>query len=307
MTRGTGLSSHALVIGIDAYGAGIARLQSAAKDAVAIAELLQSRHGYSVTRLLDAEATGSAIRSQLTTSLPQTLDSESALVLYFAGHGVALGDGTQGPQGYVLPQDARLDDENNWLPMEALREALGALPCRHLLVVLDCCFAGSFRWTSTRAGLGYVGRPLYDSQFERYLKGNAWQALTSAAQDEEAADVLPGRSNHRDRDGLDGHSPFAAALIRGLSGAADSSRGGYAPDGVITATELYQYVFEELTPAGTERGQTPGIWPLRPDNKGDFVFLNPEAALNTQPDPPLDDANNPWLGLRVYERKRALL
>ncbi|HWS27290.1 MAG TPA: hypothetical protein VN259_12080, partial [Xanthomonadales bacterium] len=38
----------------------------------------------------------------------------------------------------------------------------------------------------------------------------------------------------------------------------------------------------------------------RPTNVGEYIFLNPAAALNTLPDPPLDDDNNPWLGLRAY-------
>ena len=300
----TGLTCHALVVGIDDYRGGISPLDSAVRDAAAIAGLLQTDHDYSVVCLRDGEALGAAILDYLTDTLPPRLSEESGFLFYFAGHGVAIGDGTQGPKGFLLPHDAEPMNEDSWLSVEALREALDALPCRHLLTVLDCCFAGSFRWASTRDA--YISRgPLYDSQFERYLKGNAWQALTSASHDERAADLAPGRHNQRDADGLESHSPFAAAFIRGLSGAADSARGGFEPDGVITATELYQYVFEELARPGGGSTQTPGIWPLRPDNKGEYVFLNPGVSLNTEPDPPLDDENNPWLGLAAYSMDEA--
>ena len=302
----TGLESHALVIGINAYTDGIAPLQSAVQDATAVAALLQTGHGYSVTTLLDEQASGSAIEQFLLETLPSQLSEESAFLLYYAGHGVAHGDGTEGPQGYLLPQNARPGDSDTWLSMDTLRGALELLPCRHLLVVLDCCFAGAFRWASTRDAT-LMGQPLYDSQFQRYLENDAWQALTSASHDQRAADVTPGRHNQRDADTGDGHSPFAAALIRGLSGAADSARSGYEPDGVITATELYQFLFEELVPQGEESNQTPGIWPLKPASNGQFVFLNPQAALNTVPDPPLDDDNNPWLGLSAYSEKEAPL
>ena len=187
-------------------------------------------------------------------------DGDVAL-FYFAGHGVALGGGRDGPQGYLLAFDARATDESTWLSMDKLRQALERLACRHLLVVLDCCFAGSFRWSSSRDAI-LVGHPLYDSQFARYLDGEAWHALTSAAHDQRAADTLPGRRNTRGEAGQGDHSPFAAALLRGLSGAADTTRARHPPDGVITATELYQYLFEELTQADASVRQTPGLWPV---------------------------------------------
>jgi WD40 repeat protein len=177
-----------------------------------------------------------------------------------------------------------------------------------VLVVLDCCFAGSFRWASTRDVM-LSGRPLYDSQYERFLGGTAWQALTSASHNETAMDVSPGFSNTRESGGTSGasHSPFALALIRGLAGDADSSRPGYPPDGVITATELFQYAQETFSGADAPLVQTPGIWPLKPDNTGEFIFRNPRLPQNTIPDPPLDDANNPWMGLRPYGSEQASL
>jgi hypothetical protein len=292
------LSYRALVVGINDYRHGISPLQSAVADAEAIAAVLADPHGYAVRCLIDAEARAEDILAALTEAAA-ALEHDQGFLLYFAGHGVALGDGSDGPQGYLLGHDARPTDEASWLSMTALRAALDALPCRHLLVVLDCCFAGAFRWSSSRDAL-LVSHPLYDSQYARYLDGEAWQALTSAAHDQRAADSLPGRRNTRDGAAASGHSPFADALLRALAGAADSGRADYPPDGVITATELYQFLFEALVPPGASARQTPGLWPLRADNRGEFMFRNPQAALSTLPDPPLDEANNPWLGLRAY-------
>ncbi len=297
------LQCHALLVGINRYQVGITGLQTAAGDAQAVADLLAAQHGYQVRCLTDDEATSDAIVQGLA-SAAQTLTEESGFLLYFAGHGVALGDGSDGPQGYLLAADARATDESTWLSMDVVRHAIEQLPCRHVLVVLDCCFAGSFRWSSSRDAV-LVGHPLYDSQFARYLDGEAWQALTSAAHDQRAADTLPGRRNTRDAQVTQQHSPFAAALLRGLAGGADTTRANHPPDGVITATELYQFLFEELTPADARSNQTPGLWPLRPSNAGEYIFLNPAAALNTLPDPPLDEANNPWLGLRAYSAAEA--
>ncbi len=292
---------HAAVIGIDAYSSGLAALRTAAGDARAVAAALRDAHGYQdPLELIDETATADGILRLLEHTLPEMVGSDSALVLYFAGHGIAL-DGDNGPQGYLIPQDGHSGQPETWVPMDRFRRALAELPCRHLLVILDCCFAGSFRWASTRKTLLPPLEPLYDSQYARFLEGTAWQVLTSASHEEEAQDVMPGRYNLRDHGKADEHSPFATALLAGLAGDSDSSRVGHGADGVITTTELYQYVFEELVPAGSRRRQTPGLWPLKPDNTGEFMFLSPRRKRKTRPDPPLDDAHNPWLGLKTYD------
>lgn len=303
----TGLvERHAVLIGIDRYGSGMSTLSSAVNDARGVAELLARDHGYRDPELLlDSQATGEGILECLKTSRASTLSEASSLVLYFAGHGVALDDGPEGPQGYLMPVDANSEDKATWLSMDRLRKALSDLACRHLLVLLDCCFAGSFRWASSRSSPS-LGRPLYDSQYRRFVEGTAWQVLTSASHQELAADVAPGLHNTRDADLEGSNSPFAVALMEGLSGAADSSRGRFDPDGVITATELHQYIFEALSsPGRVAADQTPGLWPLKPENTGEFVFDNPQIERQTVEDPPLDAKHNPWLGLRAYKSEEA--
>jgi hypothetical protein len=73
-------------------------------------------------------------------AFPSRVDSDDRVIFYFAGHGVAL-ESDDGPKGFILPQDAKRNSESNYLPMAELDEALSALPCRHMLLILDCCFA----------------------------------------------------------------------------------------------------------------------------------------------------------------------
>ncbi len=95
---------HAAVIGIDAYGRGIAPLRSAVTDARAIARALESGHGYSIPEvLLDSAATGAQILRVLEECLPRRIGTDSALMLYFAGHGIAYGDGSEDPGGFLPP------------------------------------------------------------------------------------------------------------------------------------------------------------------------------------------------------------
>jgi WD40 repeat protein len=296
---------YALVVGIDAYVGGIPRLQSARSDAEEFAALVASKHGYTVRQLLDDEATRPALMEYLTNEAAHLLAANTPFIVYFAGHGVAEGDeGSKGPQGYLVLHDAELGKPETWLSMDSFREGLDALPSRHLLVVLDCCYAGAFRWATATRDIELVQRPLYESQFQRWLDEEAWQALTSAAADQQAADAVRGFANLRGPI-VDGHSPFAAALFDGLNGGADASTERFPADGVITATELYQYIATYLSPKTDAPAlQTPGIWPLRPGNRGEFFFFNPKVKVRTEPDPPLNDSNNPWLGLEAYTPAR---
>ena len=210
---------HAAVIGIDAYSH-VTPLRSAVADARAIAKVLEFDHHYkAVHLLLDADATREGILRLLET-LRRSLGPDSGVVIYYAGHGVTEDDASGSPQGYLLPQNARLDDKENWLSMDELRRALGLhakakpedeWPCRHLLVVLDCCYAGTIRWTSTR-NLG-LGQPLYDSQYYRYLRGIAWQVLTSTSYSEKAVDTQPGSQNTRGPEDSAGHSALRGGAV----------------------------------------------------------------------------------------------
>lgn len=296
--------SHAVVIGVDTYGAGVAELATAVDDARAVGACLSEDHGYEVRSLLDAEAGQERLLTLFEEDLPASVGPDDRLVVYFAGHGLALGHGGEGPQGYLLPADARGADAGSWIAMSRVREALARLPCRHLLLILDCCFAGSFRWTSPTRSFLPLAEPLYASQYERFVTGAAWQLLTSAAHHQVAYDFVEDLADRRGAAEGDGrHSPFAAALLAGLGGAADSSRQAHESDGVITATELYQYVFAELSGVA----QTPGLWPLRPDMTGEFVFASPVQEVRTRPDPPLVEEANPWRGLTPYGEDDAAL
>ncbi len=286
---------RALVVGINAYGGGIPRLGSAVRDAEAVADQLEQAHKFEVELLLDAEATTAAIMASVARAADAGLTPDDSFVMYFAGHGTT--DQSDEPEGFLLGSDARRTKDGAWLGMASLKTALvEGLNCRHLMLVLDCCNAGAFRFAQTRA-VGGTKRPLYKSQYERYRNGVAWHVLTAAAHDETADDAAPLTDDRGESHAPGGHSPFAQALIDGLLGAADASRRDIGPDGVLTATELHQYIYDMV--AVNDR-QTPGIYPLRPDNKGEFVFHAPGATLELEDDPPFDASNNPWLGPRAY-------
>ncbi|MBE8970930.1 hypothetical protein IQ277_33440 [Nostocales cyanobacterium LEGE 12452] len=246
----------------------------------------------------------------LETTLPGEVTADDRLLLYFAGHGIALnGDDDDGPKGYLIPQDAQLGDVQTYLPMTQLHDCLNNLPCRHFLGILDCCFAGAFRWSSNKREI-LAAKKIYKERYDRFISDPAWQVITSAAYDQKALDTF---SLHSQRGGEGNHSPFAAALLAALEGQADchppAANGKPAGDGVITATELYLYLRDavELVTESRWQRQTPGIWPLKKHDKGEYIFLPPGHVLNLPPAPPLDESKNPYRGLESFEEEHSSL
>ena len=133
----------AVVIGINQYQHGISPLHTAVNDAKRLVQILRNQHGYSNWVFLDDGATLQNLTRLLHTTLPQQVKKNDRLLFYFAGHGIAF-NGDDGPEGYLIPQNAKLGDTNSYLPMRKLQEALINLPCRHFLGIFDCCFAGAF-------------------------------------------------------------------------------------------------------------------------------------------------------------------
>lgn len=297
--------SVAIIIGIDKYENGIPPLKTATNDARRLATTLKDLHNFEVRLFLDEDASKQRLSKLLNEQLPNELGSDDRLIFYFAGHGVAL-DGDDGPNGYLLPQDARRGEEDSYLFMPFVHDALLSLPVRHALIIMDSCFSGAFRWAATRdiIGLPFV---VHEERFARFVKDPAWQVITSTAHDQKAMDQLSSGSLGT-RPDEQGHSPFALALFEALEGKADivPADGG---DGLITATELYLYLESRLQPESIKEGirQTPGLWPLSRHDKGEFVFAAPGRKLDLPPAPPLNLDNNPYRGLESYEKRHAEL
>ncbi|MFB2770842.1 caspase family protein [Pelatocladus sp. BLCC-F211] len=298
----------AFVIGINKYGNGISSLQNAVNDAKKLIEILRTKHGYQVWVCLDEVATLNNLKNFLEKTLPQQVQPDDRLLFYFAGHGIAL-NGDDGPEGYLIPQDAKLGDPKTYLLMTYLQECLSNLPCRHFLGILDCCFAGAFRWSSTRDLLA-APEVIHKERYDRFITDPAWQIITSAAYDQKALDAF---NLNTERGQIGNHSPFAVALLEALEGGADiyppAKQGISAGDGVITATELYLYLRDRIEPPTQEnrRRQTPGIWPLKKHDKGEYIFLAPGHPLNLPPAPPLDESQNPYRGLESFNEEHSNL
>ena len=289
------LTSHAFLIGINDYEE-VSPLSTAINDANAIAEQLENFHGYQVHGPL-LNSTKKDILKLLHEDLPELVNEDDRMLFYFAGHGIAL-DSDDDPKGYLVPVDAIPGDTSTLVSMDVLHKAITSLPCKHGILIMDCCFAGAFKWsTGFRDVVFDLPGIIYEERFYQYAQDPAWQVITSSASDQKAVDILSNRSlGLRNEEGAK-HSPFALALLEGLAGEADTVPKDRS-DGVITATELYTYLRNRVEDETMDHGkrQSPAMFNLQRHDKGQYIFLHPNHRLNLPPIP----KRNPFMGLRSY-------
>ncbi len=234
----------------------------------------------------------------LTQRLPSRQFPPDRLLIYFAGHGLAHTDDQHRLSGFLLPSDARRDDPSSYWPMASLRQALRDLPCRHLLLILDCCFAGAFPHSSSRdLRPADSPAPLFLERFRHFSSRRSFQLLVSTAHDELASDRLLSKPSQESL-GDGRHSPFALALLQAIQSPspADTNQ-----DGLLTASELSTFLRDRLVDLLPSHGQqTPALWPLDWHDSGEFLFLLSDSFPSLPLAAPLSQRSNPYLGLRPF-------
>ncbi|HBA84746.1 MAG TPA: hypothetical protein DCZ95_11685 [Verrucomicrobia bacterium] len=244
---------RALVIGINQYanhGAeGWSDLHTARQDAEAVADLLEKRYGFEVTRLLDEQATLSAIMMQMDKLVDYSPDD--AVLIYYAGHGHY--DQNLG-EGFWIPSDAHQKiggqyARQDWIWNAALNKMIGASQARHVLVIADSCYGGSlFRGDAAAKSSGEVG--WYYSAMNkpsRYLiaSGDLEPVYDDGAR----------------------HSVFAQMLLNYLQ---------YQDKGYFAASEIGLAVRDKVSEM-TGQMVRMGPLPVPTDAGGEFVFVSQKS------------------------------
>ena len=244
---------HALVIGInDFQDSAYPTLAYAEADAQGVARMLIDHLGFepgNVRLILGKDATREVLESALMDWAcdPARIGEQDLMVIFFAGHGVTRDLGPRGPRGYIVPMDGGSDQRGGhvWsslLGMRDLEDISEAIPAKHVLFILDCCFGGlAIRRSAPPVAAGLTSR--------------ARQVLTAGTGDQT---VLDG--------GGGGHSIFTAAVIGGVRGSADLDG-----DQVVTFGELFNYVGRTVENKTSSR-QTP-LQATLPDHEGGSVAL----------------------------------
>ena len=129
---------YALLIGNNDYKHW-QKLDAAINDVVTIGEILESKYGYHVEVLTDG--TSDVIRNKLI-ELSKKVTSEDNLLIYYAGHGDRNVD--MSPiRAYWIPVDAGKTLDAKWINTQDVSAYVSQIPAKHILLMIDSCFAGS--------------------------------------------------------------------------------------------------------------------------------------------------------------------
>ncbi len=245
-------NSWALIIGIDRYkGNSLPPLETAERGARALAETLHKDLNFprnQIVTLINQEATRDAIQSMLTDYFTDSrvISEDARLLVYYAGHGL-----TRNPQngkdkvGYLAPYDAEIGRWSTFIEMDLLERQAGFMPARHVLYLLDACFAG---YALTRSPMMRID-PIQDM-----LNRPSRLVITASNSDQLTTDRL----------GQEVYSSFTYFLLDGLRGAA-------MRDGILRAGHLGIYLQDQVRKHSLGR-QTPQMGRMLGDEGGDFVF-----------------------------------
>ena len=291
----------AVVIGINQYQGNIHPLQNAKADAEEMKRILSNKqHKYEVNLFIDEKATA----DEFWTCLEKIKsDMPDRLLIYFAGHGAPPDDKDR---GHLLMRDAS-SAETKWVAMQDIVNYCNKLMrgmsdqitptdgedvkrLRHLLIILDCCYAGSFRF-ATRT-IDYKSQEVSKESFKRYTETQAAQVIASSGHNEKAADFYQDRRGT----GKSGHSPFAELLFNAL----EHDAADFTKDEVTTATEIGLYIRSELEKINLS--QSCSTWSLPGYDQAEFFFLSQnfdEDKLANAIE--INEENNPYRGLNSFD------
>ncbi|MFT6408849.1 MAG: hypothetical protein ACJAQ6_002271, partial [Arenicella sp.] len=134
---------HALVIGNNEYtDPKWANLSNAVNDAKTVASVLENKYGFETTLLLNAKRVDML---EAIESMRNKLTEDDNLLIYYAGHGQR---DDANNRAYWVPVDSSAESSTNWIPSYQITDHVNAMNARHVLLVVDSCYAGLM----TRAG-----------------------------------------------------------------------------------------------------------------------------------------------------------
>jgi hypothetical protein len=235
------VSSFAVVIGISNYREQptVPKLPYARHDAEIMAKYLETVAGVPKTNIrmiADDRATLSDIVDTVERWLPQRATENSSIFLYYAGHGSI--DPATG-ETYLVPYEGHPDSPSTRMyAVSKLYNALEKLRSHEVTVFLDACFSGGGR------SIAMKGRPIVIEAPKATLSTAKISVLAAAQGNQVSSDLDKAH-----------HGLFTYFLLKGMGGAADSSR-----DGWVELGELYEFVNKNVSSTALselDREQTP--------------------------------------------------
>lgn len=254
--------SYAIVIGLSDYNEW-KHLEACYYDALKVRNYLtnDAKFDYVVT-LTNNKAQKTVISKYMEEVFPKLLAEGDRFLFYFSGHGTQRKLGNR-IRGYLPMLNSGQETWSDMISMDDIeRWNENIEKAQHALFVLDCCFSGL-------AGVEKKG-----NSKQLYLDGLAQYAHHL---------ITAGTANEESYCSLErwGGSLFTEAFIRGVSGGADAGSNDYPQDGIVSLSELSDYVkkrIKEEAAKDNRVNQSPQLSELA-GSDGEFFFVSDGQRL----------------------------
>jgi TonB family protein len=234
-----GARFFALIIGVQNYAdPKVNSLDYPLADASRMKEILTNDYMFDQENIIFLRDPNRAAIISKFDQLAQQITQNDNLLIFYAGHGY-FDEGLK--QGFWLPSNARKDSRAEWLSNSTVRDYLGGMRAKHVLLIADACFSGSI--FKTREAFTDEA-----ASIQELYRMPSRKAMTSGAMK-----AVPDRS------------VFVDYLIKRLKENQES---------YLTAEELFSSMRKAVINNSPSR-QTPQYGEIREagDEGGDFVFL----------------------------------
>ena len=278
------MEHYALIAGVCSY-TGDRTLHAPCRDARAVRDALIKDYGYKRENILfliddkpeggekiDGQPTAEGLKLAIEKFRAKFGDHEdSSFLLFYSGHGGYI-KGAQKDYGILQPSSFfKLTDQpyehRGWDMHQMIDDIKKGVPSKHIMLMLDCCYAG---WAGAKG----------DDELEAHV-GSLWKeraevVLSAGAKGQRAWEDEPEQRAWV----WDGHSAMTAFLLEGLK----KGEGGFAAadknkDHVVTDEELAAFVKEKVPSSVShykqKAQQTPQFFRLDQDRtkSGQFLFV----------------------------------
>ena len=232
---------YALIIGNSTYEF-LSRVETAADDANAVAELLNRRYVFdknNITLLFNASRREIL---KVFSEIRRALKSKDRLLIYYSGHS-SVDDFTG--DGYWQARDADQVDDFTWIAVDDVRRNIKGMRAKHVMVIADAVFPLAVSRGTTRSE-----RDRYFEEIDSYASR---KMITSGT----LTPVPDGR-------GTGEHSAFADRLLTIL----EENQESY-----ITSKQLFEMLSQTLVGAEGQNPEWGTIADAGDEGSGEFTFI----------------------------------
>ena len=224
------------------------KLAAPVNDVVEIGKILESKYGYKVDVVKNANS--NVIRTKLI-ELSKKVTSEDNLLIYYSGHGDR--NINMSPiRAYWIPIDAGETFDAKWINTEDVTAMISQIVAKHILIMVDSCFAGSsIRGTSTTGGDYIISNKDFSAKYITKMLTRRTRQIITSGNIEPVVDAY-----------IQNHSLFAYKFLDVLK----------KNENYITSRALYGELHKYIVQASSQNPQFSKLKKMG-DIDGEFFFI----------------------------------